>query len=212
MPFTEYITQEQDRWDIIAYKAYGDASKMPEIIKANPKVPVYDVLPSGLKLLIPTLASPSGDETLLPPWKRNGGNTTVTSQPVYQVNVVTTTGGGFVKIFKPDGVTPYAVVPAGNIFVLPITNNVMIKKYKSDDSTYMVEGEPEARIFPDLVGFPLSNLIFALAPGTGLLSDITDLATDNKQVLSWNSATGKVVFNGAPAEGGQIFVIAQSTI
>lgn len=211
MAFTEYITKERDRWDNIAFLAYGDVTKMPQIIAANPKVPVYDVLPSGLKLLIPVLSEPSADSSMLPPWKRTTVNTTVSTQPVYQVNVVTSTGGGYVKIYKPDGVTPYAVVPAGNIYVLPITNNLMILKYRSDDSTYMVDGEPEARIFPALIGFPLANLAFAIS-GVGFLGDLVGLSADAKIVVSWTPESGKVVFTGSPADDTEIFIIAQSTI
>lgn len=209
--FTEYITKESDRWDLIAWAAYGDVSKMPEIIAANPKVPVYDVLPSGIKLLIPVSSLPPGDDLSLPPWKRNGANTTVTEQPVYQVVVNASTGGGYVRIYKPDGVTPYAIAPAGSIYILPITNNVMIKKYASQDSTYMVLGEPEARIFPALIGFPLENLAFAIT-GVGFLGDLDSLTADAKIVVSWEPTTGKVVFSGEPGEDTEIVIIAQSTI
>lgn len=70
MAVTEYIAQENERWDTIAYKAYGDASKYPEIIAQNPDVPITDVLPAGTKLYVPVQQTPQLDKNLMPPWKR----------------------------------------------------------------------------------------------------------------------------------------------
>ena len=69
--FTEHITQEGERWDTIAYKAYGDAAEVNRIIEANPTVPVNPVLPSGIRLLVPIVQTVSVeiDDKLLPPWK-----------------------------------------------------------------------------------------------------------------------------------------------
>ena len=81
---TEYITRPGDRWDLIAYKAYGTlnmvvtadgqvVSPMALIIQANPSIAVKDILDPGLLLQIPII--PSGtlqtDLSLLPPWKTN---------------------------------------------------------------------------------------------------------------------------------------------
>lgn len=68
--FTEYITVGGERWDTVAYKAYGDATLFPTICAANPDVTLYDVLPQGIRLLIPVLAPAETDVNLLPPWKR----------------------------------------------------------------------------------------------------------------------------------------------
>lgn len=67
--FYEYITQEGDRWDLIAYQFYGDAEKYEPIIESNPYVAIKPVLPSGIKLQIPVIETlqpykPEG----LPPW------------------------------------------------------------------------------------------------------------------------------------------------
>lgn len=67
---TEYIAKENERWDSIAYRAHGDASKYPQIVAANPDVPITDVLPAGTKLYVPIVQSPQLDKNLLPPWKR----------------------------------------------------------------------------------------------------------------------------------------------
>lgn len=68
--FSEYITIEGDRWDTIAWKAYGDANLYPQIAEANPDVPLSDVLPAGTRLLVPVLERPEIDKSVLPPWKR----------------------------------------------------------------------------------------------------------------------------------------------
>jgi phage tail protein X len=70
MQYTEYTTKQGDRWDLVAYKAYGDVAKLPLLIEANPYVPVLPVLPVGIKLRVPVLSDESLDKNLLPPWKR----------------------------------------------------------------------------------------------------------------------------------------------
>ena len=68
--FTEYRTVEGDRWDNIAFKAYGDASKSNLILKANPYLGRAAVLPGGLRLLIPVIEDQPLRTATLPPWKR----------------------------------------------------------------------------------------------------------------------------------------------
>ena len=70
MAVTKYITKAGDRWDTVAWKAYGDASKFGHIIRQNPGVRVDDVLPSGLTLYVPVLERSTTDSEKLPPWKR----------------------------------------------------------------------------------------------------------------------------------------------
>lgn len=70
MGYTKYITVQGDRWDIIAYKAYGDATKFSGIIEANPFIPKTAVLQSGLTIYIPLIDRPQLNSSLLPPWKR----------------------------------------------------------------------------------------------------------------------------------------------
>ena len=41
--FYSYITQDNDRWDLIAYKFYKDANKYEEIIKANPNIEINPI-------------------------------------------------------------------------------------------------------------------------------------------------------------------------
>lgn len=68
----EYITKEGQRWDQVAYAAYGRATLIEGIIQANPTVPIYDKLPGGVVLQVPVLdeVTVKTDAELLPPWKR----------------------------------------------------------------------------------------------------------------------------------------------
>lgn len=70
MMYYEYITQENDRWDLISYKFYGTPFLMEVIIKENPYVPIKPVLPAGIKLYIPVLENDRQIEEDMPPWKR----------------------------------------------------------------------------------------------------------------------------------------------
>lgn len=68
---TEYYTVKGDRWDTVAFKAYGDATRITEIIEANPDVPVLPVFEENVRLNIPIIEQQSEtDVSLLPPWKR----------------------------------------------------------------------------------------------------------------------------------------------
>lgn len=83
MSATEYITKPGDRWDLIAYKAYGSfgvitladgtqVNAMSYLIAANPDIAIDDVLDEGLLLQVPIIPTSSvqTDDSLLPPWKR----------------------------------------------------------------------------------------------------------------------------------------------
>lgn len=72
MTFTEYIVKEGDRWDTVAFKAYGDASLVNTIVEANVSTTVSPVLIAGSRLKIPILEPGEAklDSELLPPWKR----------------------------------------------------------------------------------------------------------------------------------------------
>lgn len=69
---TTYTTIDGERWDTVAFKAYGDPNQMSEIIAANPDVPIYDRLPGGIVLQMPVLQQPTNltNSSLLPPWKQ----------------------------------------------------------------------------------------------------------------------------------------------
>jgi phage tail protein X len=84
MANTEYSTKPGDRWDLIAYKAYGtlnlivaddgsQVSPMAIIVRSNPDVSVTDIIPEGILLQVPILKSSAAQTDLssLPPWKTN---------------------------------------------------------------------------------------------------------------------------------------------
>lgn len=68
--FTQYQTVGDERWDNVAWKCYGDASRYPEIAAANRELPLTDVIPAGTVLQIPIVEPVTVDANLLPPWKR----------------------------------------------------------------------------------------------------------------------------------------------
>lgn len=70
--FIEHITSDNDRWDLLAWKYYGDATQYEQIIVANPDVPIWPVLPSFVKLLIPVLDAANITTVEPAPWKSYG--------------------------------------------------------------------------------------------------------------------------------------------
>lgn len=70
MATTLYTTMDGDRWDTIAYKAYGDSKQISGIIAAN-TTPITDTFPGGIDLIIPIVEIANAvNNDLLPPWKR----------------------------------------------------------------------------------------------------------------------------------------------
>lgn len=75
--FYEYTTIAGDRWDLLAYRYYGDQNKQTIILEANRRLFLADlavpalVLPQGLKLVIPVIEEEATNADLLPPWKRD---------------------------------------------------------------------------------------------------------------------------------------------
>jgi phage tail protein X len=68
----EYVTKQGDRWDTIAFKAYGDASLINGLIEANPSIVISPILEPGVRVVVPILETGEIqiDSELLPPWKR----------------------------------------------------------------------------------------------------------------------------------------------
>lgn len=67
--FVEHVTTEGERWDLLAWRYYGDPHRYEAIIAANPEAPIRPTLPSGLRLRIPVLPAPDVLAAGLPPWK-----------------------------------------------------------------------------------------------------------------------------------------------
>jgi phage tail protein X len=67
--FIPYITSAGDRWDLLAWRYYGDATLYSPIIMANPSIPIEPVFEAGLAIAIPILQLSQSITTDLPPWK-----------------------------------------------------------------------------------------------------------------------------------------------
>lgn len=67
----QYTTVTGDRWDIIAFRAYGDAGQSKILIQANPDVKIDPEIPLGTLLNIPVQedVAVALSSDLLPPWK-----------------------------------------------------------------------------------------------------------------------------------------------
>jgi phage tail protein X len=73
MELTPYPVEEGERWDTVAYKAYGDATQTYPIILANPGVLLNTRLEAGVVLMIPILSLNDNialPAEKLPPWKQ----------------------------------------------------------------------------------------------------------------------------------------------
>jgi phage tail protein X len=72
--YLEHLTGPADRWDLLAYRYYGDANRTSPIVRANrhlfPLQTIPSVLPHGLTLRIPILDPDPVADQALPPWKR----------------------------------------------------------------------------------------------------------------------------------------------
>lgn len=68
----EHLTTDGDRWDLLAWRYYGDPLAYEAIIVANAKTPPTPILPGGLIVNIPLRAEASAatNREDLPPWLR----------------------------------------------------------------------------------------------------------------------------------------------
>jgi phage tail protein X len=70
MANTTYKTKPGDRWDLVAWQAYGDAKQIRILTDANPRVPLSGVLPVNTVINVPILEIKQIQSDNLPPWKR----------------------------------------------------------------------------------------------------------------------------------------------
>lgn len=68
-PYIQYVTSQNERWDWIAWKFYGDPSLYGAIIQANPNVPIVGAFDAGTVLQIPILQKAASASNDLPPWE-----------------------------------------------------------------------------------------------------------------------------------------------
>jgi phage tail protein X len=69
--FQRYNTTQGDRWDLIAWRAYGDYTKQKELIEANPGIPIVASFGDAIPLILPIIPEADTQSALLPPWFRN---------------------------------------------------------------------------------------------------------------------------------------------
>jgi len=67
--FINHITLAGERWDLLSWKFYGDATAYSPIIMANPGLPIEPVFEAGVTVAIPILEKKSVLTVDLPPWK-----------------------------------------------------------------------------------------------------------------------------------------------
>lgn len=83
MEYTEHITINGERWDTVAYGAYGTVdditledgstvNAIAHILTANPLLAIESVLGAGVRILVPIIPTVSieVDTNQLPPWKQ----------------------------------------------------------------------------------------------------------------------------------------------
>lgn len=74
--FIEHTTVAGERWDHIAYKYYGDAKRIRELIRANRDLFLDDLTPiplvftGGITIKVPVVEADQLDAAKLPIWKR----------------------------------------------------------------------------------------------------------------------------------------------
>ncbi len=71
--YITHITAAGERWDLLAWRYYGNATLYSPIIMANPSVPIEPVFEAGLTVLIPILQQNQALAVNLPPWKQQAG-------------------------------------------------------------------------------------------------------------------------------------------
>jgi phage tail protein X len=67
--FIVHITTQGERWDLIAFRYYGDATQYAPIINANPNVVIEAVFEGGIVIEVPVLLESSITSADLPPWR-----------------------------------------------------------------------------------------------------------------------------------------------
>jgi phage tail protein X len=68
--FIVHVTAAGQRWDLLAWQYYGDATEYSPIIMANPAVAIAPVFAAGTIITIPILAKSAVANSDLPPWRR----------------------------------------------------------------------------------------------------------------------------------------------
>ncbi len=65
-----HVTAAGERWDLLAWRYYGDATNFGAIVMANPAIPIMAVFDAGIVLAVPILQQSQILTSNLPPWKQ----------------------------------------------------------------------------------------------------------------------------------------------
>jgi len=75
--YFEHRTEAGERWDLLAYRYYGDQNKQTLLLQANRHLYLDDlsvpppILPAGIIVKVPVIVAQPTNYDLLPPWKRD---------------------------------------------------------------------------------------------------------------------------------------------
>ena len=64
-----HITKAGERWDLLAWRYYGDPTDYNPIIMANPGAAIEPVFDAGISLAVPIVQKSTLMSVDLPPWK-----------------------------------------------------------------------------------------------------------------------------------------------
>ena len=68
-PHIRHLTVAGERWDLIAWKYYGDPTLYGPIVRANPAVPIVGAFDAGIVIQVTILQRASRISNDLPPWE-----------------------------------------------------------------------------------------------------------------------------------------------
>ena len=67
--FILHVTKAGERWDLLAWRYYGDPTDYNPIIVANPGVAIEPVFDAGIPIAVPIVQKSTSLSVDLPPWK-----------------------------------------------------------------------------------------------------------------------------------------------
>ncbi len=67
--FILHITRAGERWDLLAWRYYGDPTDYNPLIMANPGVAIEPVFDAGISIAVPIVQKSMPVSVDLPPWK-----------------------------------------------------------------------------------------------------------------------------------------------
>ncbi|MGA2408843.1 MAG: tail protein X [Candidatus Binataceae bacterium] len=70
-----HVTLAGERWDLLAWQYYGDATLYSPIIMSNPQVPIEPVFEAGRQIAVPILQVQQVQTASLPPWSQTSNAT-----------------------------------------------------------------------------------------------------------------------------------------